>query len=42
VMDRDKEQRVYRLMQTVVRRIREPGDTSGKRVAAKRSKAPSR
>lgn len=42
VMDRDKEERVYRLMQTVVRRIREPGETSGKRVTAKRSKPPSR
>lgn len=42
VMDRAKEERVYRLMQTVVRRIREPGETSGKRVAEKRSKPPSR
>lgn len=41
-MDGDKEERVYRLMQTVVRRIREPGESSRKRVAAKRSKAPSR
>lgn len=37
VVDRDKEERVYRLMQTVVRRIREPGEASGKRVVAKRS-----
>ena len=42
VMDGDKEERVYRLMQTVVRRIREPGETSRKRIAAKRSNAPSR
>ena len=42
VMDSDKEERVYRLMQTVVRRIREPRETSGKRVAAKRAKPPSR
>lgn len=40
-MDGDKEERVYRLMQTVVRRIRQPGETPGKRVAAKRAK-PSR
>ena len=38
VMDGDKEERVYRLMQTVVRRIREPGEASRKRFAAKRSK----
>ncbi len=42
VMDGDKEERVYRLMQTVVRRIREPGETSGKRVTAKRAKPQSR
>jgi len=42
VMDGDKEERVYRLMQTVVRRIREPGETSGKRVSAKRTKPQSR
>jgi hypothetical protein len=42
VMDGDKEERVYRLMQTVVRRIREPGETSGKRVSAKRAKPQSR
>lgn len=42
VMDGNKEERVYRLMQTVVRRIREPGETSKKRVAAKRSKSSSR
>ncbi len=38
VMDGDKEERVYRLMQTVVRRIREPGESSGKRVAPKSMK----
>lgn len=42
VMDGDKQERVYRLMQTVVRRIREPGETPGKRVAAKGAKRPSR
>ena len=42
VMDEDKEARVYRLMQTVVRRIREPGETSGRHAAVKRSKPPSR
>lgn len=42
VMDGDKEERVYRLMQTVVRRIREPGETSGKRIAAKRGRPASR
>ncbi len=38
VMDGDKEERVYRLMQTVVRRIREPDESSGKRVAKKYTK----
>ncbi|HYL86237.1 MAG TPA: SH3 domain-containing protein [Candidatus Angelobacter sp.] len=38
VMDGNKEERVYRLMQTVVRRVREPGDSSGKRAVAKASK----
>lgn len=42
IIDEDKGERVYRLMQTVVRRIREPGETSRKRVTAKRSKPPSR
>jgi hypothetical protein len=42
VMDGSKEERVYRLMQTVVRRIHEPGEASRKRTAAKRSQAPSR
>lgn len=38
IMDGDKEERVYRLMQTVVRRIREPGEASGRRVTSKRAK----
>jgi len=38
VMDGDKEERVYRLIQTVVRRIREPGETARKRVGARRAK----
>ena len=42
VMDGNKEERVYRLMQTVVRRIRELGETSGRRGKAKRSKSSSR
>lgn len=42
ITDEDKEGRVYRLMQTVVRRIREPGETSRKQATAKRSQAPSR
>ena len=42
VMDGNKEERVYRLMQTVVRRIREPGEAAGKRVAVKRAKPGSR
>ncbi len=42
VMDGSKEERVYRLMQTVVRRIREPGEAAGKRVAMKRAKPGSR
>jgi hypothetical protein len=42
VMDGDKEERAYRLMQTVVRRVREPGKASGKRVALKPAKPASR
>lgn len=42
ITNEDKEDRVYRLMQTVVRRIREPGETSKKRATAKRSQARSR
>jgi len=38
VVDGDKEERVYRLIQTVVRRIREPGETARKRVGARRAK----
>jgi SH3-like domain-containing protein len=38
VMDGNKEERVYRLIQTVVRRIREPGETARKHVPAKPSK----
>jgi hypothetical protein len=34
----DKQERVYRLIQTVVRRIREPGETSGKESRAKPAK----
>ena len=33
VMDGDKEERVYRLNQTVVRRVREPGEKTAKRAA---------
>ena len=38
VMDGNKEERVFRLMQTVVRRVREPDESSGKRVALKTAK----
>ena len=38
VMDGNKEERVYRLTQTVVRRVREPGETAGKRGTAKPAK----
>ena len=38
VMDGDKEERVYRLNQTVVRRVREAGVASGKHVSAKQAK----
>jgi len=38
VMDGNKEERAYRLTQTVVRRVREPGETSGKHVSAKPAK----
>jgi hypothetical protein len=38
VMDGNKEERVYRLNQTVVRRVREGADVSGKRGAAKPAK----
>jgi len=35
VMDRDKAERVYRLNQTVVRRVREPGEAPGKHATTK-------
>jgi SH3-like domain-containing protein len=38
VMDGKKEERVYRLNQTVVRRVRQPGETSGKRGSTKPAK----
>jgi hypothetical protein len=38
VMDGDKEERVYRLIQTVVRRIRQPGESSRKRGTVKLAK----
>ncbi len=38
VMDGNKEERVYRLIQTVVRRIREAGEASGKHGSAKQAK----
>jgi hypothetical protein len=42
VMDGNKEERVYRLMQTVVRRIREADDASGKRGSVKAAKPAAR
>jgi hypothetical protein len=38
VMDGNKEERVYRLTQTVVRRVREANEAHGKHVSAKLSK----
>jgi len=38
VMDGNKEERVYHLIQTVVRRIREPGETAGKHAPARTAK----
>jgi hypothetical protein len=38
VVDGKKEERVYRLNQTVVRRIREPGESSGKHASTKQAK----
>ena len=35
VMDGNKQERVYRLIQTVVRRVRQPGEASGKHGSAK-------
>ncbi len=42
VMDGNKEERVYRLIQTVVRRIREASEASGKHGSAKRAKPATR
>jgi len=42
VMDGSKEERVYRLIQTVVRRIRQPGETVGKHASAKQTKPAAR
>jgi len=42
VMDGKKEERVYRLIQTVVRRVREPGEVSGKRGSTKMGKPASK
>jgi hypothetical protein len=42
VMDGSKEERVYRLIQTVVRRIREASEASGKHGSAKRAKPATR
>lgn len=42
VMDGDKEERVYRMMQTIVRRVREPGEKPGRRGAAKSVKPAAR
>jgi hypothetical protein len=42
VMDGNKEERVYRLMQTVVRRVHEENDASGKRGAVKAAKPAAR
>jgi hypothetical protein len=42
VMDGKKEERVYRLIQTVVRRIREPGEPSGKHGSTKIAKPASK
>jgi hypothetical protein len=38
IMGGDKEERVYRLIQTVVRRIRQPGESSGKHSTLKQAK----
>jgi hypothetical protein len=37
-MDGNKEERVYRLSQTVVRRVRDAGDVSGKHGSEKKAK----
>jgi hypothetical protein len=40
VIGSGKQERVYRLIQTVVRRVRQPGETVGKRAPAKSAKLP--
>src|SRR5213080_131116 len=42
IMNGDKEERVYRLIETVVRRVREPGESSGKRAAVRHAKPATR
>jgi len=42
VIGGNKEERVYRLMQTVVRRVRQPGEAAGKRAPAKSAKHPAK
>src|SRR5467141_303434 len=42
VLDGKKEDRVYHLIQTVVRRIREPNEAAGKHGSAKQAKTPAR
>jgi hypothetical protein len=42
VMDGNKEERVYRLIQTVVRRIRQPGETAAKHGSARKTKPAAR
>ncbi len=41
-LNADKEERVYRLIETVVRRVREPGESSGKRAAMRHAKPATR
>jgi len=42
IMNGDKEERVYRLIETVVRRVREPRESSGKRAAVRHAKPATR
>ena len=42
IMNGDKEERVYRLTETVVRRVRGPGESSGKRAAVRHAKPATR
>ena len=42
LLNADKEERVYRLIETVVRRVREPGESSGKRAAMRHAKPATR